>query len=53
MKKLSGKERFALTARILIGIILLWIIMRSGIVGSIMYWTGLEKSHIKIDIHTT
>ena len=50
MKKLSGKERFALTARILIGIILLWIIMRSGIVGSIMYWTGLEKSHIKIDI---
>lgn len=50
MKKLSGKERFALTARILIGIILLWIIMRSGIVGSIMYWGGLEKSHIKIDI---
>lgn len=50
MKKLSGKERFALTARILIGIILLWIIMRSGIVGSVMYWTGLEKSHIKIDI---
>lgn len=50
MKKLSGKERFALTARILIGIILLWIIMRSGIVGSIMYWAGLEKGHIKIDI---
>ena len=50
MKKLSGKERFALTARILIGIILLWIIMRSGIVGSVMYWAGLEKSHIKIDI---
>lgn len=50
MKKLSGKERFALTARILVGIILLWIIMRSGIVGSIMYWGGLEKSHIKIDI---
>lgn len=50
MKKLSGKERFALTARILIGIILLWIIMRSGIVGSIMYWGGLEKGHIKIDI---
>ena len=50
MKKLSGKERFALTARILIGIILLWIIMRSGIVGSVMYWAGLEKSYIKIDI---
>ena len=24
--------------------------MRSGIVGSVMYWTGLEKGHIKIDI---
>lgn len=50
MKKLSGKERFTLTARILIGIVLLWIIMRSGIAGSVMYWTGLEKGHIKIDI---
>ena len=50
MKKLSEKERFALTARILIGIVLLWIIMRSGIAGSIMYWAGLEKGHIKIDI---
>lgn len=50
MKKLSGKERCALTARILAGMILLWIIMRSGIAGSIMYWTGLEKGHIKIDI---
>ena len=46
MKKLSGKERFALTARILIGIILLWIIMRSGIVGSIMYWNGLESVYL-------
>lgn len=50
MKKLSEKERFTLTARILIGIVLLWIIMRSGIVGSVMYWAGLEKGHIKIDI---
>lgn len=24
--------------------------MRSGIAGSVMYWTGLGKSHIKIDI---
>ncbi len=50
MKKLSEKERFTLTARILIGIVLLWIIMRSGLAGSVMYWTGLEKGHIKIDI---
>ena len=50
MKKLSEKERFTLTARILIGIVVLWIIMRSGIVGSVMYWAGLEKGHIKIDI---
>ena len=39
MKKLSGKERFALTARILIGIILAAIIMdivSYGVLGSLV-----------------
>ena len=50
MKKIFKIKWIVLITRIFAGIILLWIIMRSGIVGSIMYWTGLEKSHIKIDI---
>ena len=50
MKKIFKIKWIVLITRIFVGIILLWIIMRSGIVGSVMYWTGLEKSHIKIDI---
>ena len=46
MKKLSGKERFTLTMRILAGMILLWIIMKSGIAGSIIYWNGLESVYL-------
>ena len=50
MKKIFKIKWIVLITRIFVGIILLWIIMRSGIVGSVMYWAGLEKSHIKIDI---
>ena len=32
--------------RILAGMILLWIIMKSGIAGSIIYWNGLESVYL-------
>ena len=44
------KKRRTQFIKILVGINAVILLMRSGIVGSIMYWTGLEKSHIKIDI---